>query len=67
MMTDELVSPGHPDKIADKISDTLLTKALQKDKYSKVAIETFITGTKDGGLVVVGGEITKDTLTNDEV
>lgn len=66
-ITDELVSPGHPDKIADLISDTLLTKALEKDKNCKVAIETFITGTKSGGLVVVGGEISSDVIEDKDV
>ena len=55
--TAETVSPGHPDKIADLISDHVLTSALKTDKKSKVAVETFLTGTKEGGLVVVGGEI----------
>ena len=55
--TAETVSPGHPDKIADLISDHVLTSALKTDKNSKVAVETFLTGTKEGGLVVVGGEI----------
>ena len=57
MMTDEMVTPGHPDKIADKISDALLNIALKENKETKVAVETFITGTKDKGLVVVGGEM----------
>ncbi len=50
--TSESVSRGHPDKLADQISDAVLDKFLQKDPTSKVACETFITD----GLVVVGGE-----------
>jgi S-adenosylmethionine synthetase len=64
--TDELVSPGHPDKIADLISDSILTEALKHNKYCKVACETFITGTNTGGLVVVGGEISADNGLTDE-
>ena len=59
MITAETVSPGHPDKIADLISDYVLTQALQNNSASKVAVETFLTGTKNGGLVLVGGEISE--------
>ena len=55
--TAEPVSPGHPDKIADLISDYVLTEALSNNSKSRVAVETFLTGTTYGGLVVVGGEI----------
>ena len=58
-VTAETVSPGHPDKIADLISDYVLTKALENNKSSRVAVETFLTGTKNGGLVLVGGEISE--------
>ena len=51
--TAETVSPGHPDKIADLISDYVLTEALSNNKKSRVAVETFLTGTSYGGLVVV--------------
>ena len=44
-VTAETVSPGHPDKIADLISDYVLTKALENNKKSRVAVETFLTGT----------------------
>ncbi len=57
--TAETVSPGHPDKIADLISDYVLTEALNNNRKSKVAVETVLTGTKDGGLVMVGGEISE--------
>ena len=59
LVTAETVSPGHPDKIADLISDYVLTQALTNDTASKVAVETFLTGTKNGGLVLVGGEISE--------
>ena len=59
IVTAETVSPGHPDKIADFISDNVLTKALENNSSSRVAVETFLTGTKKGGLVLVGGEISE--------
>jgi S-adenosylmethionine synthetase len=54
--TSESVTEGHPDKIADQISDTVLDAALAGDPDSRVACETLITT----GLVVVAGEITTD-------
>ncbi len=51
--TSESVSMGHPDKVADRISDSVLDYALGFDPYARVACETFITG----GLLVIGGEI----------
>jgi S-adenosylmethionine synthetase len=54
--TSESVTEGHPDKIADQISDAVLDAALSKDPASRVACETMITT----GLVVVAGEITTD-------
>ena len=68
-VTAETVSPGHPDKIADLISDYVLTKALENNSSSRVAVETFLTGTKNGGLVLVGGEISEiaSISTNDVI
>ncbi|MBN2666646.1 MAG: methionine adenosyltransferase [Bacteroidales bacterium] len=51
--TSESVSEGHPDKVADQISDALLDEFLRWDPESKVACETFVTT----GLVVCGGEV----------
>ena len=65
-VTAETVSPGHPDKIADLISDYVLTQALKNNKKSRVAVETFLTGTNNGGLVVVGGEISEIANITDE-
>jgi S-adenosylmethionine synthetase len=48
------VTEGHPDKMADQISDTILDAILAEDPYARVACETFLTT----GLVLVGGEIT---------
>jgi len=54
MFTSESVSEGHPDKMADQISDAVLDALLEQDKYSRVACETLITT----GLVMLAGEIT---------
>ena len=53
LFTSESVSEGHPDKVADQISDSILDEFLRQDPESKVAVETFCTA----GLVVVGGEV----------
>lgn len=55
--TSEFVSPGHPDKICDQISDAILDACLRDDENSRVACETFVTT----GLVLIGGEITTST------
>jgi S-adenosylmethionine synthetase len=57
LFTSESVTEGHPDKIADQISDTILDAALADDQMSRVACETLVTT----GLVVVAGEITTST------
>ncbi len=54
MFTSESVTEGHPDKIADQISDAILDAMLAQDPKSRVACETLITT----GLVVVAGEVT---------
>ena len=57
LFTSESVTEGHPDKIADRISDAILDAALAGDPNSRVACETLVTT----GLVVVAGEITTAT------
>ena len=57
LFTSESVTEGHPDKIADQISDAILDAALADDPTSRVACETLVTT----GLVVVAGEITTET------
>ncbi|MGZ4758494.1 MAG: S-adenosylmethionine synthetase N-terminal domain-containing protein, partial [Acidimicrobiales bacterium] len=52
--TSESVTEGHPDKMADQISDSILDAMLEQDPNSRVACETFVTT----GLAIVGGEIT---------
>ncbi|GAB3831219.1 methionine adenosyltransferase [Kribbella italica] len=54
LFTSESVTEGHPDKIADQISDSILDALLAEDPKSRVAVETLITT----GLVVVAGEVT---------
>lgn len=54
LFTSESVSMGHPDKVADQISDAVLDAMLAQDKYSRVAIETLVST----GMVVVAGEVT---------
>ncbi|MET9861537.1 methionine adenosyltransferase [Streptomyces smyrnaeus] len=54
LFTSESVTEGHPDKIADQISDTILDALLKEDPHSRVAVETLITT----GLVHVAGEVT---------
>jgi S-adenosylmethionine synthetase len=57
LFTSESVSEGHPDKLADQISDAVLDACLSDDPASRVACETFTTT----GMVLVGGEITTNT------
>src|SRR5690625_3958058 len=57
LFTSESVTEGHPDKIADQISDAILDEILKKDPHARVACETTVTT----GLVLVSGEISTDT------
>ena len=54
LFTSESVTSGHPDKLADQISDTILDAALQQDPHSRMGCETLVTT----GLVVVASEMT---------
>ena len=54
IFSSESVGEGHPDKVADTISDAVLDACLASDKYSRVACETFV----KSNVVVIGGEIT---------
>ncbi|MDX6321113.1 MAG: S-adenosylmethionine synthetase, partial [Propionibacteriaceae bacterium] len=56
LFTSESVTEGHPDKIADQISDSVLDALLSQDPQSRVAVETLVTT----GLVVVAGEVTTE-------
>jgi len=56
LFTSESVSEGHPDKMADQISDAILDAAIAKDRNARVACETLV----KTGMVVLAGEITTD-------
>ena len=58
LFTSESVTEGHPDKIADQISDAILDAALTEDPTARVACETLVTT----GLVVIAGEITTNAI-----
>ena len=58
LFTSESVSEGHPDKVADQISDSVLDAMLTQDPMSRVACETMITT----GMVVIAGEITSNAV-----
>ncbi len=60
LFTSESVSEGHPDKIADQISDAILDEFLTRDEHSKVACETFVST----GLVIIGGEVRSNEYVN---
>ena len=60
LFTSESVSEGHPDKIADQISDAILDELLKQDKDSRVAVETSVTT----GLVLVFGEVSTKAYVN---
>ena len=57
LVTSESVTEGHPDKIADQISDGILDAIYKDDPMARVAVETLVTT----GLVVVAGEVTTST------
>ena len=55
--TSESVTEGHPDKLADLISDSILDECLKQDKNSRVAVETFVSG----NTVTIAGQITSNS------
>ena len=56
LFTSESVTEGHPDKVADQISDHILDKMLEQDSKSRVACETMVTT----GMAIIAGEITTE-------
>ena len=56
LFTSEVVSPGHPDKCADIIADTIVDKLIIGDSKSRVASEVFVAGNH----VIIGGEVTSN-------
>lgn len=63
LFTSESVSEGHPDKVCDQISDSLVDAYLSKDPYSRLAIETFATTNR----VIVGGEIRAPEISKNNI
>jgi len=63
LFTSESVSEGHPDKICDQISDTLVDAYLAKDPYSRLAIETFATTNR----VIIGGETRAPEISKNDI
>ena len=62
IFTSESVSEGHPDKIADQISDAILDAHLAGDKDSRVAMETLVTTNR----IILAGEVTSNTIVDYE-
>ena len=60
--TSESVTEGHPDKLCDTISDTILDECLKQDENSRVAVETFASGNE----IVIAGQITSNANINIE-
>jgi len=58
VFTSESVGEGHPDKVADQISDSVLDAILKQDKYARVACETMV----NTGMIVLSGEITTSAV-----
>ena len=58
LFTSESVSEGHPDKLCDMISDSILDACLQVDPNARVAVETMVKGTPDSSYIYIGGEVT---------
>lgn len=63
LFTSESVGAGHPDKVCDQISDTLVDAYLKQDPYSRLAIETFATTNN----VIIGGEIRAPEISNNQI
>jgi len=62
LFTSEVVSPGHPDKCADIIADTIVDKLIIEDKDSRVASEVFVAGKN----IVIGGEVKSNCQLSNE-
>ena len=58
LFTSESVSEGHPDKLCDKISDSILDACLTIDNRARVAVETMVKGMDEESHIIVGGEVT---------
>ena len=58
LFTSESVSEGHPDKLCDRISDSILDACLTMDSEARVAVETMVKGMDEESHIIVGGEVT---------
>ena len=58
LFTSESVSEGHPDKLCDKISDSILDACLRVDRNARVAVETMVKGMEENSYIILGGEVT---------
>ena len=56
----ESVSEGHPDKLCDIISDSILDACLSVDSNARVAVETMVKGTESRSYIFIAGEVTLD-------
>ena len=67
LFTSESVSPGHPDKLSDQLSDAVLDYVFETDKNARVACEVLTKGKKDsaGSIVVAGENIQLNVTVND--
>jgi len=63
LFTSESVSAGHPDKLCDIISDSILDECLKIDVDARVAVETMVKGTKNNSHIIIFGEVTLDSKT----
>jgi S-adenosylmethionine synthetase len=63
LFTSESVSEGHPDKVCDQISDSLVDAYMKKDPFSRLAIETFATTNR----VIIGGEIRAPEISKNDI
>jgi len=61
LFTSEVVSPGHPDKCADIIADSIVDRLIMEDPASRVASEVFVAGKN----VIIGGEVTSNAHLSD--
>jgi len=61
LFTSESVSEGHPDKMCDMISDSILDACVAVDSEARVAVETMVKGTDEGSHIFIGGEVTVDS------
>ena len=64
LFTSESVSEGHPDKMADQISDAIVDKLIMKDPHSRVAVETMV---KTGTAIIAGEVRSKSNISFEEV